>query len=123
METKDREEHHDTIISDSTVGQRLSGMRKPGTTYIVFQGQKVPLVHRLTLGRDAKNSIALEDKLASREHAVIQKIKDDFYIQDMHSTNGTFVNGKRIPPGDYIRLRLSDKILVGRTELSVLHFK
>ena len=123
METQDGEERHDTIIYDSTVGQRLSGMRKPGTTYIVFQGNKVPIVRRLTIGREPKSSITLEDKLASREHAVIQKIKEDFYIQDLHSTNGTFVNGERIPPGDYVRLRLSDTILIGRTELSVLHFK
>lgn len=123
MGTRDSEEHHDTIIYDSTVGQRLSGMRKPGTTYIVFQGNKVPIVRRLTLGRDPKSSIILKDKLASREHAVIQKIRDDFYIQDLHSTNGTYVNGKRIPPGDYLRLRLSDTILIGRTELSVGHFK
>jgi pSer/pThr/pTyr-binding forkhead associated (FHA) protein len=123
MERQDGEEHHDTIIYDSTVGQRLSGMRKPGTTYIVFQGNRVPIVHRLTIGRDPKSSITLEDKLASREHAVIQKIREDFYIQDLHSTNGTFVNGARIPTGDYIRLRLSDTILIGRTELSVLHFK
>lgn len=123
METKDNEERHDTIIYDSTVGQRLSGMRKPGTTYIVFRGNRVPIVHRLTIGRDPKSSITLDDKLVSREHAVIQKIKDDFYIQDQHSTNGTFVNGTRIPPGDYVRLRLSDTILIGRTELSVLHFR
>jgi pSer/pThr/pTyr-binding forkhead associated (FHA) protein len=123
METRDSEEHHDTIIYDSTVGQRLSSMRRPGTTYIVFQGNKVPIVRRLTLGRDPKSSIILKDKLASREHAVIQKIRDDFYIQDLHSTNGTYVNGKRIPPGDYLRLRLSDTILIGRTELSVGHFK
>ena len=123
METQDGEERHDTIIYGSTVGQRLSGMRKAGTTYIVFQGRKVPIVHRLTLGRDAKSSITLEDKLASREHAVIQKIREDFFIQDLHSTNGTFVNGTRIPPGDYVRLRLSDTILIGRTELSVRHFK
>ena len=123
METKDSEERHDTIIYGSTVGQRLSGMRKPGTTYIVFQGRKVPIAHRLTLGRDPKCSITLEDKLASREHAVIQKIRDDFFIQDLHSTNGTFVNGTRIPPGDYVRLRMSDTILIGRTELSVRHFK
>ena len=123
MGTRDSEEHHDTIIYDSTVGQRLSSMRRPGTTYIVFQGNKVPIVRRLTLGRDPKSSIILKDKLASREHAVIQKIRDDFYIQDLHSTNGTFVNGKRIPPGDYLRLRLSDTILIGRTELSVGHFK
>jgi len=123
MKTRDSEERHDTIIYDSTVGQRLSGMRKPGTTYIVFQGNKVPIAHRLTIGRDPKSSITLEDKLVSREHAVIQKIRDIFYIQDLHSTNGTFVNGKRIPAGDYIRLRLSDTILIGRTELSVRHFK
>jgi pSer/pThr/pTyr-binding forkhead associated (FHA) protein len=123
METQDGEERHDTIIYGSTVGQRLSGMRKPGTTYIVFQGRKVPIVHRLTLGRDPKSSITLEDKLASREHAVIQKIREDFFIQDLHSTNGTFVNGTRIPPGDYVRLRLTDTILIGRTELSVRHFK
>jgi pSer/pThr/pTyr-binding forkhead associated (FHA) protein len=123
METRDKEERHDTIIYGSTVGKRLSGMRKPGTTYIVFQGNKVPIVHRLTIGRDAKNSITLDDKLVSREHAVIQKIKDDFYIQDLHSTNGTHVNGTKIPPGDYVRLNLSDTILIGRTELSVLHFR
>ena len=123
MERQDSEERHDTIITDSTVGQRLSSMRKPGTTYIVFQGNRIPIAHRLTIGRNPKSSITLEDKLVSREHAVIQKIKDDFYVQDLHSTNGTFVNGTKIPPGDYVRLRLSDTILIGRTELSVLHFK
>ena len=123
MERQDSEERHDTIIYGSTVGQRLSGMRKPGTTFIVFQGNKVPIVRRLTIGRDAKNSITLDDKLVSRSHAVIQKIKEDFYIQDLHSTNGTFVNGQKIPPGDYVRLQLSDTILIGRTELSVLHFR
>ena len=121
MEKQDSEERHDTIIYESTVGQRLSGIRKPGTTFIVFQGNKVPIVRRLTIGRDTKNSITLEDSLASRSHAVIQKIRDEFYIQDLHSTNGTFVNGKKIPAGDYVRLRPSDTILIGRTELSVLH--
>ncbi|MBN2553053.1 MAG: FHA domain-containing protein [Spirochaetales bacterium] len=121
MEKQESEERHDTIIYESTVGQRLSGIRKPGTTFIVFQGNKVPIVRRLTIGRDSRNSITLEDSLASRSHAVIQKIRDEFYIQDLHSTNGTFVNGKKIPPGDYIRLRPSDTILIGRTELSVLH--
>ena len=121
MEKQDSEERHDTIIYESTVGQRLSGIRKPGTTFIVFQGNKVPIVRRLTIGRDTRNSITLEDSLASRSHAVIQKIRDEFYIQDLHSTNGTFVNGKKIPAGDYVRLRPSDTILIGRTELSVLH--
>ena len=123
MENQESEERHDTIIYDSSVGQRLTGMRKPGTTYIVFQGNKVPIVRRLTIGRDTNNSITLEDKLASRKHAVIQKIRDEFYIQDLDSTNGTFVNNKRIPAGDYVRLRPSDTIMIGRTELSVFHLR
>ena len=123
MGKRDKEERHDTIISDSSVGQRLSGIRKPGTTFIVFQGNRVPIARRLTIGRDHKNSIYIDDKLASREHAIIQKIRDDFYIQDLHSTNGTLVNGKKIPAGNYVRLNATDTILIGRTELSVLHFK
>ena len=117
------EDRHDTIIRSSTLGKRLDGIRKPGTTYIVFQGNKVPIVRRLTIGRDRDCSITLEDKLASRKHAVIQKIRDEYFIQDLQSTNGTFINGKKIPSGDYVRLNPSDTVLIGRTELSVLHFR
>jgi pSer/pThr/pTyr-binding forkhead associated (FHA) protein len=65
----------------------------------------------------------LEDKLASRRHAVIQKIKDEYFLEDLDSTNGTLVNGQRIPPHRYVRLALSDVMLIGRTELSLAHFR
>ncbi len=123
MEKEQEEERHETIIYDSTVGKRLSGIRKKETTFIVFQGNRIPIAHRLTIGRDKKNSISLEDKLASRNHAVIQKVRESYFVQDLGSTNGTFVNGKRIPEGKYIRLHPEDKILIGRTELSMLHFR
>ena len=71
------------------------------------------------MGRDPDNSIALDDALASRHHAVIQKVKGELFIEDLHSTNGTLVNTSPVPPGKYVRLRQSDIILVGRTELSV----
>jgi pSer/pThr/pTyr-binding forkhead associated (FHA) protein len=105
------------------VGKRLSQMRSTGTTYIVFQGRRVPLVGKIHLGRDKANDIVLEDKLVSRRHAVIQKIKDDYFLEDLGSTNGTLVNGQRIPPRRYVRLGLSDTILIGRTELSLAHFR
>jgi len=108
-----------TIISGSAVGQHLIKVRKPGTMFIVFQGKKIPLASRITVGRDADNSIALDDVLASRHHAVIQKVKGAFFLEDLHSTNGTFVNTYPVPPGKYVRLHQSDIILVGRTELSV----
>ncbi len=105
------------------MGKRLSQMRSAGTTYIVFQGRRVPLVGKIRLGRDKANDIVLEDKLASRRHAVIQKIGEEYFLEDLGSTNGTQVNGQRVPPRSYLRLTLTDTILIGRTELSLAHFK
>jgi pSer/pThr/pTyr-binding forkhead associated (FHA) protein len=112
-----------TIFYDSNVGKRLTRMRSQGTTYIVFQGRRVPLVGRILLGRDQANDIVLEDKLVSRRHAVIQKIGEEYFLEDLGSTNGTLVNGQRIPPRSYVRLSLKDTVLIGRTELSLAHFK
>lgn len=111
-----------TIYSDSAVGQRLFKVRPPGTMFIVFQGRKVPITSRITVGRDPGNKIELDDTLASRHHAVIQKVADDFFVKDLKSTNGTFVNGRLVPPGKYVRLRPEDIILIGRTELSLRQF-
>ena len=112
-----------TIFYDSNVGKRLTRMRNHGTTYIVFQGRRVPLVGKIRLGRDRGNDIVLDDKLVSRRHAVIQKIGEEYFLEDLGSTNGTQVNGERVPPKRYVRLGLSDVILIGRTELSLSHFK
>lgn len=116
------EDLNKTIYSDSAVGQRLFKVRTPGTMFIVFQGKRIPITSRITLGRDADNTIELQDALASRHHAVIQKVKEDFFIEDLASTNGTFVNGQPVPPGKYVRLYKEDVILIGRTELSLQQF-
>jgi pSer/pThr/pTyr-binding forkhead associated (FHA) protein len=120
---REPDDPNQTIFYDSNVGKRLSQMRSTGTTFIVFQGRRVPLVGKIRLGRDKANDIVLEDKLASRRHAVIQKIGEEYFLEDLGSTNGTLVNGQRIPPRSYLRLTLTDTILIGRTELSLAHFK
>ncbi|MGA2765404.1 MAG: FHA domain-containing protein [Spirochaetia bacterium] len=122
MEFREDKEENKTVISDSSVGQHLFKVRAPGTMFIVFQGQRIPITSRITVGRDADNTIELEDALASRHHAVIQKVKDDFFVKDLRSTNGTFVNDRPVPPGKYVRLHQSDIIRIGRTELSLQHF-
>ena len=116
------EDLNKTIYSDSAVGQRLFKVRKPGAMFIVFQGKKIPITSRITVGRDGDNTIEVDDPLASRHHAVIQKVKDDFFVEDLHSTNGTLVNGHPVPPGKYMRLQRLDVILIGRTELSLEQF-
>ncbi len=67
----------------------------------------------LTIGRDPTNDLVIEHKLASRRHARFEKDDVGFYIRDLESTNGTFVNGQRIQ-GAYL-LRNNDEVWIGDT--------
>ncbi len=72
---------------------------------------------RTTIGRDASNDISLDDELASKEHAALEIISTEegvtFLIQDLNSTNHTFVNDEpvdlhKLKDGDLIRIGMSD---------------
>jgi len=72
---------------------------------------------RTTIGRDASNDISLDDELASKEHAVLEIISSEkeitFLLQDLNSTNHTFVNDTpidlyKLKDGDLIRIGMSD---------------
>jgi predicted component of type VI protein secretion system len=72
-------------------------------------GKAYPLdAQEVTIGRDAVNTIAINDAEISRRHARMELRGSAYVIQDLGSTNGTFVNGKRISgmqvlnPGDSV---------------------
>ena len=109
----------DTIYGASPIGRRLDGMMKDDDRILVFCGRHVPLVGKLVVGRDQSCDIVLDNKLVSKKHALIQKIKDDFFIADLDSTNGTFVNKDRVPEGKYVKLESGDKIKIGKTILTL----
>jgi pSer/pThr/pTyr-binding forkhead associated (FHA) protein len=94
---------NDTIITDSPIGKRLSGSTNTKKA-LLFENKTIPLVAKITIGRDSVNDISIDNKLASRRHAVIQKIKNGFFICDLGSTNGTRVNGKKIEADKYVKL-------------------
>lgn len=50
----------------------------------------------LFIGRDENNSIVIDNGGVSSYHAVIEKEGDTYYVSDNNSTNGVFVNGKKI---------------------------
>jgi len=67
-----------------------------------------------TFGRGKDNTLVIHDSSISRNHAILQRTEnEEFYLIDLGSRNGTFVNGKRviIP----IPLRNGDLIVFGRT--------
>jgi hypothetical protein len=49
-----------------------------------------------TIGRDVNNAIVVEDQFASADHAVLTFRGRTWYVEDLASTNGTYVNGSRI---------------------------
>ncbi|KQV47592.1 MULTISPECIES: FHA domain-containing protein [unclassified Duganella] len=51
---------------------------------------------RMTVGRHKHNDIVLNHGAVSGEHALVTTILDDSFLEDLQSTNGTFVNGHRI---------------------------
>lgn len=51
---------------------------------------------RTTIGRKASNDIQIDNLAVSGEHAVIVTILNDSFLEDLNSTNGTFVNGQQV---------------------------
>ena len=62
------------------------------------------------IGRKATNDIVLEDALVSGEHAVIKTVGVSSSVQDLDSTNGTFIENKRIKQAP---LKHGDTIIIG----------
>jgi pSer/pThr/pTyr-binding forkhead associated (FHA) protein len=69
----------------------------------------------LTVGRGGANDVSIEaDEFASSRHARFEARRDGIYLEDMGSTNGTFVNdervtrARRLAPGDLIRIGETD---------------
>ena len=109
-----------TIVTSSAVGQHLDVIAQMHpVSYLVFNKKKIKLVAKIAIGRDAENDIVLDNKLVSRHHALIQKIKDAYFLKDTMSTNGTFLNGVRIPSDKYIKLSSGDKVGVGSSTLVI----
>ncbi len=74
------------------------------------------LGRRITIGRDKKSKIHLDDQDVSRSHACIRQHEGDVVIEDLNSGNGVFVNGvavRRTP------LKAGDVIRIGSTEFLV----
>ena len=79
--------------------------------------REVPLTaDPITVGRDPRNDIVLDDRRVSRRHAEVRLRLGRYTLYDLQSTNGTFVNGRRIAE---MVLSDEDRITIGGAELVV----
>lgn len=79
------------------------------------QGQAVALTHfPFTIGRALDCDYVLDYSAISRQHARCTSDAQGIYVEDLGSTNGTFVNGRRLGPGERYRLRAGDEVSLGK---------
>ncbi|MBI9097850.1 MAG: FHA domain-containing protein [Spirochaetaceae bacterium] len=103
----------ETIMTESPIGKRLEKVKQKESRCLVFNGKKITLTAKIIIGRASSCDVVIDDMLVSREHAEIQQIKTAFYIKDLESRNGTFVNDKKVPKGKYLKLTKNDTIRLG----------
>lgn len=80
--------------------------------------KEVPLTkEKTTLGRRPYNDIVIDNLAVSGEHAALQKVGADTFIEDLNSTNGTYINGKSIKRQMLVH---NDTIEVGKYKIQYL---
>jgi len=81
------------------------------------EGEKVInlIIPFTTIGRAGHNHILITDSYSSYEHARIVYQQESFYLEDLQSTNGTFLNGVKIK--EAVKLQDGDQIRIGQTIL------
>ena len=98
----------------------LTGMRRRRVSYLEVNSPERPRLNfkladsRVVMGRTSDNQIPLPYTNVSRHHAGVFLSGEDYYVEDMGSTNGTYVNGVKIAK---CVLRPNDLIQIGETKI------
>ncbi len=79
----------------------------------VFQSDKA----EITIGRNLKNDLQIDNLAVSNFHARIQRAQDKYFIEDLNSTNGTFVNEEKVTKCE---LQDGDTAGIGKHSLTFL---
>ncbi len=85
----------------------------PDTPRVTF---RIPAGSIRTIGRSAGAEFMVDAALVSRLHCQLSAGNDSLHVKDLDSTNGTFVNGKRVTTAE---LQDGDRLAVGRVELKI----
>jgi hypothetical protein len=98
---------------DVTIGEGVA----PTQSLIIQVGDDTHVFHGdTTVGR--QGNLTITDDHASSHHALLQSAHGLWYVEDLDSTNGTYLNGRRIYASQ--RLKKGDKVRIGHTVLLVV---
>ena len=99
--------------------QKIIGMKVkiklPTTKYVEFLVKE----SKATIGRSAKADITLQEESLSRIHAELEIINDEFYVTDLGSANGVFLDESRISQHNKTKFTTYQELLIGQLEVQV----
>jgi adenylate cyclase len=106
----------EVLAASQIVPSVRTSPRGPYLTGRLLDGKlsEFPLAARTTLGRHPANTLRLADREVSKEHACIERAGNAFVIKDLGSSNGTYVNGRRVRE---LKLKEGDEIALGNSRL------
>jgi len=102
---------------------RRVGPRKGGAPVLrillppELKGRTYPLAEEITLGRAAGCQVTIDDTYASQLHARVFQRDGTVYVEDLGSTNGTYLNRRKVT-GPMV-LQRGDKLQIGNTVLEL----
>lgn len=115
------EEYFDNVVDDVTVffdqDEFLQLKWKEGHFSKEFILDEFPV----TVGKmQSSVQMLIEDASISRLHARLRQQGNTIYLQDLDSTNGTYVNGKQLFPGEEMIIKRGDEIQFGKIKVNVV---
>ncbi len=109
-----------TLYKRGKDGKKIHDETKTREVRVTFRDRDVDIEKNIYIGRGESNAICIkDDPLVSRKHALIEYVKGKYYISDLDSTNGTYVNNHPVKKDEKIELFPGDIIRIGKTELNV----
>lgn len=91
---------------------------KAGENLSLKKGSIIPVHGELTIGRKDDNLLKLTDNYVSSHHARVRLKNNEYVFEDMGSTNGSFLNDKKVDTR--ITLKAGDVIRIGTSEFKVI---
>jgi len=111
-----------TVLSGDqvTLNKELQKAKEQDGCLIIIRG--TPQGHRffltqteMTIGRDPAADISVNDQSISRKHAKVTKQADKVLLTDLGSSNGSFINDKKLAPNQTVQLAKEDMIKLGNS--------
>ncbi|MGI8709964.1 MAG: FHA domain-containing protein FhaB/FipA [Acidimicrobiales bacterium] len=83
-----------------------------------LKGRRYPLADEITVGRAARCQVTIDDTYASQVHARVFAREGQFFVEDLGSTNGTYLNRRKLQGPQ--TMRRGDRLQVGNTVMELI---